>query len=71
MLGEVVNYAAKIEKHCKVVRRPLLATQETLALARTQGLKANGFDALPAEMVDGIDAPFALVAAGDPRLASA
>lgn len=71
VLGDVVNRAAKIEKHCKVVRRPLLAAVETLALAQAQGFDGVGFAALPDAAVEGIAAPLPLVVAGDARLASA
>ncbi len=72
VLGEVVNLAAKVEKHCKVALRPGLATAETLRRAAAQGFAgAAAFDDLPAERVEGVPAPVDLVAFGPAALARA
>ncbi|HUF86098.1 MAG TPA: adenylate/guanylate cyclase domain-containing protein, partial [Thermohalobaculum sp.] len=65
VIGDPVNLAAKLEKHCKVAARPGLTTAAALALAREQGLAGAGrFEPLPAARVAGVGAPLARVAAG-------
>lgn len=63
VIGDTVNLAAKLEKHCKVVTRPALATRDALELARAQGFAgANSFTILPGEAVGGVNAPLDLAA---------
>jgi adenylate cyclase len=65
VIGDTVNLAAKLEKHCKVAGRPGLATAAALELARAQGLAdAAGFDPLPGQRVAGVAAQIDLVATG-------
>jgi adenylate cyclase len=65
VIGDVVNLAAKIEKHCKAVRRSALATADTLTLARAQGFGGGAaFTRLDGERVSGLGAPVDLVALG-------
>jgi adenylate cyclase len=62
-IGDVVNLAAKLEKHCKLAGRPALATAAALDLARAQGFAgAPGFEYLPAQEVAGVEEPIDLVA---------
>ena len=68
VIGDVVNLAAKLEKHCKVAERPALAAAAALDLARIQGLaEGRHFDLLPAQNVAGVAQPIELVA---PRAAT-
>ncbi|WP_340109708.1 adenylate/guanylate cyclase domain-containing protein [Pikeienuella sp. HZG-20] len=70
VLGEVVNLAAKIEKHCKIARRPALVTLETLDRALRQGFAGEAdFDRLPEQQVAGVERRLALAATGAPDLA--
>lgn len=65
VIGDAVNLAAKLEKHCKEVGRPGLATAAALKLARKQGLvDTAGFDLLPAQRMAGVPAPIDLAATG-------
>jgi adenylate cyclase len=65
VIGDVVNLAAKLEKHCKAVQRPALATADTLTLARAQGFGGGAaFTRLDGERVSGVGAPVDLVALG-------
>ncbi len=63
VIGDPVNLAAKLEKHCKAVGRPALASAATLDLAIAQGFEAGEmFERLPPAMVSGVSAPLRLVA---------
>lgn len=63
VIGDVVNLAAKLEKHCKVVQRPALATADTLTLARAQGFAGeHAIARLDGERVAGVSALVDLVA---------
>lgn len=65
VIGDVVNLAAKLEKHCKEVGRPGLAPAAALELARAQGFAETGrFAPLPGQRVAGVEAPVDLVATG-------
>ncbi len=65
VIGDVVNLAAKLEKHCKVVMRPGLVTRPALELARGQGFEgAEAFAPLPAQQVEGVEARVDLMATG-------
>lgn len=65
VIGDVVNLAAKLEKHCKVVVRPALATAAALVIAREQGFAGGErFETLRGAQVAGVAAPLDLVAAG-------
>jgi len=65
VIGDVVNLAAKLEKHCKVVGRPGLATRAALELARAQGFTGEGrFEALRDQQVAGLEMRIDLVATG-------
>lgn len=70
VLGEVVNLAAKIEKHCKIADRPALVTQEALDCAASQGFAEEAlFDRLDPQQMAGVDRPHALAGAGNAILA--
>jgi len=62
VIGDVVNLAAKLEKHCKVAARPALTTRAALDLARSQGLDGAGYTILPRENVAGVAEPVDLAA---------
>jgi adenylate cyclase len=63
VIGDVVNLAAKLEKHCKVVQRPALTTRTALDLARSQGFGgADAYTILPGESVGGVSQPLDLAA---------
>ena len=63
VIGTAVNLAAKIEKHCKPLGRPALASAEALAVAIAQGFtQADAFEPLPAQQVDGTEGMLDLVA---------
>ena len=69
VIGDVVNVAAKLEKHSKAVARPGkatgLATADALALAREQGFEgADRFEPMPGQRVAGIGHPLDIVAMG-------
>lgn len=65
VLGDVVNLAAKIEKHCKHADRPVLVTAQALACAVSQGFaQADLFDRLPAQRVAGVAQAHDLAAIG-------
>lgn len=63
VIGDVVNLAAKLEKHCKVASRPALATAAALERAGMQGFDgAKNFTPMPDAMVAGVEKPIDLVA---------
>jgi adenylate cyclase len=63
VIGDVVNLAAKLEKHCKVAARPALATRAALDLADAQGFGgAPTYTILPGEAVGGVAEPIDLAA---------
>ena len=63
VIGDVVNLAAKLEKHCKVAARPALATRAALDLAIAQGFSgAPAYTILPGETVGGVTEPIDLAA---------
>ena len=57
VIGEAVNLAAKLEKHCKACGARLCATAQALGLAREQGLKDCPLTVMPAAAVDGVTQP--------------
>jgi len=57
VIGEAVNLAAKLEKHCKACGARLCATARTLALAREQGLTGNDLPLTTAALVEGVTQP--------------
>lgn len=70
VLGEVVNLAAKIEKHCKIADRPALVTQDALDCAVRQGFEEGAlFDRLAPQQVAGVDRAHLLAGTGNATLA--
>ncbi len=62
VIGDVVNLAAKLEKHTKTAGVRALATAETLSLAKAQGFRiALGSGIRDADSVAGVRAPIDLV----------
>lgn len=62
VIGDAVNLAAKLEKHCKVETVRALTTAEAMARARDQGYgMAADHDILPARPVEGVDEALDLV----------
>jgi adenylate cyclase len=57
VIGEAVNLAAKLEKHCKASGARLSTTAVALALATAQGLADCGLLPAPATTVDGVSQP--------------
>ena len=57
VIGEAVNLAAKLEKHCKVARSRLVVTGDALDLARRQGLEAAPLEVLASREVEGVSEP--------------
>ncbi|MCH7943265.1 MAG: adenylate/guanylate cyclase domain-containing protein, partial [Proteobacteria bacterium] len=56
VIGDAVNLAAKLEKHCKVEAVQGLTTASAMARARDQGYAmAADHDILPARRIEGID----------------
>jgi adenylate cyclase len=70
VIGEAVNLAAKLEKHCKAAGVAALATAAALDLARAQGLAPAAARLLPAQRVEGVAARLDLVVPDDPIGAS-
>ncbi|HWK47064.1 MAG TPA: adenylate/guanylate cyclase domain-containing protein [Stellaceae bacterium] len=67
VLGEVVNLAAKLEKHTKQERARALVSAETLTLALDQGYQPTlSIDPRPGRRVEGVDQPVDLVMIGAP-----
>lgn len=65
VIGEPVNRAAKLEKHCKVEGVEALATRGTLALAEAQGYAGmRHWRPLAARRIEGLPEPVDLVACG-------
>jgi adenylate cyclase len=63
VIGEPVNLAAKLEKHCKVEQVEALATRDTLIAAEAQGYAGGRpWRHLAARRVEGVAAPIDLVA---------
>jgi adenylate cyclase len=63
VIGEVVNLAAKLEKHTKVERVEALITRESYALAVEQGYRPQGaVEERPARAVEGVAEPVDLIA---------
>ena len=54
VIGDAVNLAAKLEKHCKAEGARATVSAEALALAQEQGGTAGQFKALAAREVDGV-----------------
>jgi adenylate cyclase len=68
VIGTPVNLAAKIEKHCKVLGHPALATAAALERAVAQGFHgAAAFKRLPGEAVAGVSGTIDLVTTGPRR----
>jgi adenylate cyclase len=62
VIGEPVNLAAKLEKHCKVERARLVVAGLAMDLAVRQGFVArHAWRARPAARVEGVGQPLALV----------
>ena len=56
VIGDAVNLAAKLEKHCKVEAVQALTTASAMARARDQGyVLAADHDILPARGIEGVD----------------
>jgi adenylate cyclase len=57
MIGEPVNLAAKLEKHCKMSRALAVGTAESLSLARRQGFApGRDWQTERAASIDGVSA---------------
>lgn len=70
VLGNSVNVAAKLEKHCKLMRRPALVMRAAFELARAQGYAGTAHhDLLYGERPAGLRRPIDLMATGAPELA--
>jgi adenylate cyclase len=66
VIGDTVNLAAKLEKHCKVAVRPALTTAAALELAARQGFQGSaGYDALHMQAVAGVAQPIDLASPSD------
>jgi len=62
VIGDAVNLAAKLDKHCKAEACIALGTLELLMLAEAQGYsRAPDLEILPARQVDGVPQPVDLV----------
>lgn len=62
VIGDAVNLAAKLDKHCKAEACIALGTLELLTLAEAQGYsRAPDLEILPARQVDGVPDPVDLV----------
>lgn len=71
VIGDAVNLCARLEKHCKEIGRPALATAEALARATEQGFdRARLFEPLPAQEVAGVERPIDLVTPREPQAPS-
>ncbi len=57
VIGEAVNLAAKLEKHCKAAGSRLVVAGDTLVLARQQGLTGGALERRAGEEVEGVPAP--------------
>ena len=65
VLGEPVNLAAKLEKHCKVERALAVASSEALALAVGQGFAPRTtWEDRPMRRIEGVKEPLDLVVLG-------
>ncbi len=62
VIGDTVNLAAKLEKHCKVVAHSALTTSAALDLARSQGFAGEGYTILRHQTVAGVAHPLDLAA---------
>ncbi len=67
VIGDAVNLAAKLEKHCKVAGFAGLTTRAALDLAIAQGYQPTApYTNLPGQAVAGVVAPIDLVTPGQP-----
>ncbi|MEH7828078.1 adenylate/guanylate cyclase domain-containing protein [Gemmobacter denitrificans] len=66
VIGDPVNLAAKLEKHCKTRGVAALATREALELSRHQGFDPEGAQVFSHEIVEGVGHPVDLVALPPP-----
>ena len=57
VIGEAVNLAAKLEKHCKIQSSSLLVTGVALDLARQQGWTGSSLEVVTACDVEGVAQP--------------
>ena len=58
MLGETVNLAAKLEKHCKAEAVAGIVMGDTYALAEAQGFNARlGWQLREARRIEGVSRP--------------
>ncbi|MGI9521472.1 MAG: adenylate/guanylate cyclase domain-containing protein [Hyphomicrobiaceae bacterium] len=63
VIGDAVNLAAKLEKHCKTVGKSALSTSEAFEQACLQGFEDGDlFSSLPRETVSGVGGAIDLVA---------
>ena len=70
VIGDAVNLAAKLEKHCKVLGHPVVSVSDALNRARNQGyVPAHAMRNFPGQQVAGTDRAFELVAFGPRHLA--
>lgn len=62
VIGDPVNLATKLDKHCKIEHCSILTTQETFSLAIRQGfIKSPDIEILQKRKVEGISEPLNLV----------
>ena len=57
MIGEAVNLAAKLEKHCKTQGSSLVVTGGAFDLAQRQGWAGRSLEMVTACDVEGVAAP--------------
>lgn len=57
VIGDPVNMAIKLDKHCKIEQCQAIATYKALELAKNQGLQFDGMENLDAQLVEGISQP--------------
>src|SRR5690606_880388 len=60
VIGDAVNLAAKLEKHCKASGARLCLTAEARALAEVQGAAVTALQAEQANAVAGVGQPLAI-----------
>ncbi len=69
VIGDAVNLAAKLEKHCKVAACSALTTRAALDLAMAQGYEPSApYTDLPEQSVAGVADPIDLATPGQPLL---
>ena len=65
VVGNAVNLAAKLEKHCKPAGVRIVATADMLALAGEQGAPGDAFALREARTVEGVPEPLTLGVLGE------